>query len=44
MKIRKVGLYCGAKWYRLDDWKTYGLFRKGSTSFNIGPFLFWDGS
>lgn len=41
-----VGLYCGAKWYRWYDWKDYGFFKKHRESwfFNIGPFIFWDGS
>ncbi len=42
----KVALYCGARLFRLSDWKDYGLFRKLDKKwfFSIGPVLFWDGS
>jgi hypothetical protein len=51
VRIRKVAVYCGARWYRLSDWKLYlgefGFVRvlkdKGFKGFSIGPILFWDG-
>jgi hypothetical protein len=52
MKIKKIGVMCGAKWYRRSDWQLYSLFwwcrpksADGRTvGFGIGPILFWDGS
>ena len=45
--IRKVGVYCGSRWYRISDWKLYlkefGLIRRVESGFSIGPILFWDG-
>jgi hypothetical protein len=41
-----MGLYCGARLFRLSDWRVYGVFRKLNDKwfFSIGPVLFWDGS
>lgn len=36
-----VGPYCGARIYRLSDWKMYGLFQKTGSGFSIGPIFFW---
>jgi hypothetical protein len=46
VRIRKVGMYCGTRWYRLSDWKNYGFLRYRKLSpraFSIGPILFWEG-
>lgn len=48
MRIKKIGLFCGAKLFRKSDWKRYPLFevqRRGfaAVGFSIGPILFWDG-
>lgn len=46
MKIKKIAIMCGAKWYSLRSWKAYRLFwrTKSGSGFGIGPILFWDGS
>lgn len=36
-----VGPYCGARIWRPRDWRIYGLFRRISSGFSIGPVLFW---
>lgn len=43
---RRIGLFCGARLWRLSDWRSYGLFRKRPkvNGFNVGPVLVWDGS
>lgn len=40
----RAGVYCGARWNSLEDWKLYGVFRKIRGGFSIGPILFWWGS
>lgn len=44
LRIRRVGVFCGAKWYRWSDWKLYGLYQNLGVGFSIGPIIFWDGS
>lgn len=40
-----VGPYCGERFWRLRSWTSYikqfGLFRKTTGGFSIGPILFW---
>jgi hypothetical protein len=51
VKIRKIGVMCGERWYSFNSWRAYPLFWiarpeevEGSVGFGIGPILFWDGS
>jgi hypothetical protein len=38
-----IGIYCGARFWRFADWKTYGLYRKLTSGygFSIGPVVFY---
>jgi hypothetical protein len=37
-----AGIYCGERLWRVRRWyKYYGLFRRVSTGFSLGPILFW---
>ena len=40
-----VGPYCGEHFFSLRSWTSYikqfGLFRKTTGGFSIGPILFW---
>lgn len=50
MPVKKISTFCGARWYRLRDWKMYPIFKIRTDSvgipngFSIGPILFWDGT
>lgn len=52
MKIKKIGVMCGERWYWSRSWKQYKLFwicrpkklNGKSVGFGIGPILFWDGT
>lgn len=39
----QIGVFCGAKIWRLRDWKMYGLYHKlkGGNGFAIGPVLIY---
>lgn len=39
LKHLDVTTYCGARWYRLSDWKLYPLFRKMDGAFSVGPIF-----